>query len=133
MWALGGVSLAVMAVDRPRPKRHGAGHQLEQHKNTSPPCLTPRRRPSTVHLQDLNDGHQDALVLMLGRDYGGTCGRTMFISRRQSFRFARWMTCVQQPVCILIRTPKAGMTSPLESPWYNAGMPTCNPRAGSIR
>ena len=107
MWALGGMSLLVMAVDQPtHPKLHAAlnGYQLEQHKKYFATSFTPTSPAEyRVHLQDLNgDGHQDALVLMLGRDYGGTCGRTMFIFRGgKSFRFVSRMTCVQEPICIL--------------------------------
>ena len=107
MWALGGMVGAVMAADQPtHPRLHTAlnGYQLEQHKNISPPRFTPTPPAEyRVHLQDLNgDGHQDALVLMLGQDYGGTCGRTMFIFRGgKSFRFVSRMTCVQEPICIL--------------------------------
>jgi len=101
VWALGGMSLAVMAVDQPtHPRLHAAlnGYQLEQHKKYFATSFTPTPPAEyRVHLQDLNgDGHQDALVLMLGQDYGGTCGRTMFIFRGgKSFRFVSRMTCVQ--------------------------------------
>ena len=86
MWALGGMAWAVMAADQSaHPKLHAAlnGYQLERHKKYFATPFTPTPPAEyRVHLQDLNgDGHQDALVLMLGRDYGGTCGRTMFIFR----------------------------------------------------
>lgn len=53
------------------------------------------------HLADLNgDGRQDALVLMLGRAWGGTGGQTMFIFKggAEGFQFVSRMTCVSLPM-----------------------------------
>ena len=56
-----------------------------------------------VHQTDLNgDGHLDALVLMLGRYYGGTGGRSMYIFRGgDRFQFVSRVTLVNEPVCVM--------------------------------
>ena len=62
-------------------------------------------RPELV---DLNgDGIKEALVLMLGQDWGGTGGQTLFVFRgvEKGFQFIGSMTCVRFPmegsVCVM--------------------------------
>lgn len=82
-----------------------------------------------VHREDLNDdGDEDALVLMLGRYWGGTGGQTLFVFRGagQGFHFVSHMTCITGPmpgsVCVT-RTRSGG--------WYDLAVRVKGGEAGT--
>ena len=104
---------ALLAVDQPEyPKLHMALNlhllaKKESYFGAIPfKSMTPSEyRPQLI---DLNgDGIKEALVLMLGRDWGGTGGQTLFIFRgvEKGFQFNGRMTCVRFPtegsVCVM--------------------------------
>jgi len=110
-WTLACVVL--IAADQPEhPKLHMAlnAHLLANKKlyfGAAPfePVAPTEYRTELVDLND--DGIKEALVLMLGRDWGGTGGQTLFIFRgvEKGFQFNGRMTCVRFPmegsVCVM--------------------------------
>ena len=111
LWRL--LSGFVSASDSPEyPELHAAinAHLLAEKENyfgavPFKPMVPSQYRPQLI---DLNgDGIKEALVLMLGRDWGGTGGQTLFIFRgvEKGFQFIGRMTCVRFPmegsVCVM--------------------------------
>lgn len=102
----------LMAIDQPKhPKLHMAvnAHLLTNKKSYfgATPFKSIAPTEYRTELVDLNgDDTMEALVLMLGRDWGGTSGQTMFIFKGnpKGFNFVSKMTCVRGPmpgsVCI---------------------------------
>jgi hypothetical protein len=103
----------LMAVDQPEhPQLHMAlnAHLLANKKSYfgAAPFKPIAPTEYRAELVDLNaDGIKEALVLMLGRYWGGTGGQTMFIFRgtEERFKFVGRMTCVRFPmegsVCVM--------------------------------
>ena len=113
MSLMGMMSLLGQAADLPEyPKLHAAinAHLFAEKKNyfgavPFKPMVPSEYRPQLI---DLNgDGIKEALVLMLGRNWGGTGGQTLFIFRgvEKGFQFNGAMTCVRFPmegsVCVM--------------------------------
>ena len=101
--ALGLLGVGLWAADQPvDPKLDAA---LQAYLKTTQRGAYQKVPPADyrVHQTDLNgDGHLDALVLMLGRYYGGTGGRSMYIFRGgDRFQFVSRMTLVNEPVCVM--------------------------------
>jgi len=110
---MGMMSLLGQTADLPKhPELHAAinAHLLAGKENyfgavPFKPVAPSEYRPQLV---DLNgDGIKEALVLMLGRDWGGTRGQTLLIFRgvEKGFQFNGRMTCVRFPmegsVCVM--------------------------------
>ncbi len=113
MCLMGLGSLLVPAADLPEyPELHVAinAHLLDEKESyygaiPFKPMTPLEYRPELV---DLNgDGIKEALVLMLGQDWGGTGGQTLFVFRgvEKGFQFIGRMTCVRFPmegsVCVM--------------------------------